>query len=797
MPRLAVPPPLPGLVPKREDARDLVIKVKYGGTLKRFNACVNGPHFDHNLAALRSKIASAFKFSLDVEFTLTYTDEDGDVVMLDDDNDLGDAAIRQKLNPLRINVELKSSRADAPQTKQQALNSISQMSTDLEDQSAQLKLAIDEALKFIPEQVPIVLAKLSHDLRSKAVSSTPSLTELLDWFAKLITPKSNMQSPNGSADGSSGSSNGRQQTMGKLNIKNESELMTVTASEPLDMQDSGSSKTLGLKGVLVEDIKAKVEHASGYPLVEEPLISTSSGGGKIDHKGCADAQSKGKSAISSAWPPFATIGHGTPTLHSAPAPNVAKVLRNEHFLSDHSYESFGPNGKTNCGFNSVFPPPPPFPHYPLQSLRAGRNINGGCYYPPCTYEYSPSKADKLSSVSPYKHYSEGICSFGSPYGDLSDKHKSTPQHTLHKCDGCGVTPIAGSRDKSNIKDDCELCRACFSRMGNETEYTQIDRPTLANRNLRDTNKLLECLFVKDVSVPDGTIMAPATPFTKIWRMHNNGSTMWPFGTQLVWVGGDLFACHSSVKLGISVDGFPIDQEIDIGVDFVAPAKPGSYISYWRLASPTGQMFGQQVWVLIQVEHPVQTSSNKQATINLNLPPMGSSTEWKPFFDTNVDPRDIMYQYPGSTISDNFECFSFYESTKPKESEFVPSDVSSVPTAFEPVQVPMTDGFTSSTGAETASMPAGLPAPEALPMPKPVIVRPSLPAPAPVTVTTAAPVAAAIAPVSVPSATSAAASMSTAPLPDAFITALEGKLLRKLKHMGFSRDDLNKEVLRRE
>ena len=38
---------------------------------------------------------------------LTYTDEDGDIVMLDDDDDLRDAALRQKLNPLRITVQLK------------------------------------------------------------------------------------------------------------------------------------------------------------------------------------------------------------------------------------------------------------------------------------------------------------------------------------------------------------------------------------------------------------------------------------------------------------------------------------------------------------------------------------------------------------------------------------------------------------------------------------------------------------------------------------------------------------------
>lgn len=53
---------------------------------------------------------------------------------------------------------------------------------------------------------------------------------------------------------------------------------------------------------------------------------------------------------------------------------------------------------------------------------------------------------------------------------------------------------------------------------------------------------------------------------------------------------------------IPADGVPVDGELDIAVDFVAPDLPGRYISYWRMASPTGQKFGQRVWVLIQVYH---------------------------------------------------------------------------------------------------------------------------------------------------------------------------------------------------
>jgi len=51
---------------------------------------------------------------------------------------------------------------------------------------------------------------------------------------------------------------------------------------------------------------------------------------------------------------------------------------------------------------------------------------------------------------------------------------------------------------------------------------------------------------------------------------------------------------------IPVNGFPIEKELDVAVDFTAPSRRGRYVSYWRMASPSGQKFGQRVWVLIQV-----------------------------------------------------------------------------------------------------------------------------------------------------------------------------------------------------
>lgn len=63
---------------------------------------------------------------------------------------------------------------------------------------------------------------------------------------------------------------------------------------------------------------------------------------------------------------------------------------------------------------------------------------------------------------------------------------------------------------------------------------------------------LDSIFTQDVTISDGTLMAPSTCFTKIWRMKNNGTVIWPRGTQLVWIGGDKLTDLFSVELVVGV-----------------------------------------------------------------------------------------------------------------------------------------------------------------------------------------------------------------------------------------------------
>lgn len=64
-------------------------------------------------------------------------------------------------------------------------------------------------------------------------------------------------------------------------------------------------------------------------------------------------------------------------------------------------------------------------------------------------------------------------------------------------------------------------------------------------------RLLDSCFIQDITIFDGTFMAPLTPFTKIWRLRNNGKVMWPEKTQLVWIGGDRLCKGFSFEVDVS------------------------------------------------------------------------------------------------------------------------------------------------------------------------------------------------------------------------------------------------------
>lgn len=87
-------------------------------------------------------------------------------------------------------------------------------------------------------------------------------------------------------------------------------------------------------------------------------------------------------------------------------------------------------------------------------------------------------------------------------------------------------------------------------------------------------------FVKDVTIPDNTLIAAGNRFVKTWRIRNDGTCTWgPDGFALVFTGGDQLGGPDQVPISTSVAP---GQTIDVSVSLVAPNRSGTYTSDWML-----------------------------------------------------------------------------------------------------------------------------------------------------------------------------------------------------------------------
>jgi hypothetical protein len=110
-------------------------------------------------------------------------------------------------------------------------------------------------------------------------------------------------------------------------------------------------------------------------------------------------------------------------------------------------------------------------------------------------------------------------------------------------------------------------------------------------------------FLADVTVPDGTTYAPATSFTKTWRLKNAGTCSWTTAFSLVFESGEQMGGPASVPMPRTVAP---GETVDISVNLTAPGTAGAYRGYWRFQDANGVRFGigtdstKSWWVDIRV-----------------------------------------------------------------------------------------------------------------------------------------------------------------------------------------------------
>ena len=108
---------------------------------------------------------------------------------------------------------------------------------------------------------------------------------------------------------------------------------------------------------------------------------------------------------------------------------------------------------------------------------------------------------------------------------------------------------------------------------------------------------LELSFVADVTIPDGTIMAPGTPFTKTWTVRNTGNRAWDSTFQLVFVSGD----RMNGPDGVSLPPLQPGQQDNIMLSLTAPETVGTVRSTWMAQDSQGKPFQYEMFALINVQ----------------------------------------------------------------------------------------------------------------------------------------------------------------------------------------------------
>jgi hypothetical protein len=104
-------------------------------------------------------------------------------------------------------------------------------------------------------------------------------------------------------------------------------------------------------------------------------------------------------------------------------------------------------------------------------------------------------------------------------------------------------------------------------------------------------------YVRDVTIPDNTVMTPGQTFTKTWLVSNTGTCAWESGFVFNVVGGEAMS-GASVTLNQTVDP---GRQYEFSVPMVAPADiTGEIKGTWQLSDANGNFFGDGVYVLIEI-----------------------------------------------------------------------------------------------------------------------------------------------------------------------------------------------------
>ncbi|KAL9659898.1 hypothetical protein QQ045_024708 [Rhodiola kirilowii] len=651
-------------------ASALVIKVKCGDTLRRFNTNVgeNGK-LELSMVQLRGKIRSLFSLNVNDDFTLTYIDTDGDTVTLVEDCDLDDV-VSQRLNPVRMLVTLKTGDEGGYLNVRSSMNTTPMESPRLQQSIENIQADIEQVVKTVPKQPPRgVLLKLTRDFATSA--SAPviahSASKIGESFASQGSQisahnESNVQKKASEGETCSGLSSsqsnknaeiGKQKLSDKLLKVNPKAMdfgvcrvpdLNIALSPPSRFAATMTASSVYSNNTEKGDTCSTLANEQSSNLDVNPFNECPFSGTQVDAMFQTPYKGNPSFHFRRNHNQFENVGEVFHTgircdecgVKPITGPRFKSKVRYNYDLCSLCYQKSGNEAEfvridnpsmhrhmkealrlmqKHAGHGHQFQThgfkPTASPHAPFTTQR----------FKPIASPHAPFTINpvpvvnqvKLDNPSMHRHMKEAL--------RLMQKHSGHG----HQFQTHGFKPIASPHAPFTTHG--------FKPIASPHAPFTINPVPVINQVKLDSR------FISDVNVMDRTVMAPSVRFTKIWRMQNTGNVGWPMGTQLVWAGGDKFSNALSVDLEIPAVGVPANSELDVAVDFVAPELPGEYVSYWRMASPSGHRFGHRVWVVIQVDDLVDPLSlgGSFHQLNLNMPPQSNGHDDPIGIDMNVEP----------------------------------------------------------------------------------------------------------------------------------------------------------------
>jgi hypothetical protein len=257
-------------------------------------------------------------------------------------------------------------------------------------------------------------------------------------------------------------------------------------------------------------------------------------------------------------------------------------------------------------------------------------------------------------------------------------------HVGVSCDGCGQAPIKGDRFKCSVCPDYDLCSSCETAQKHPDDHPMIkirvpkqrgrfgpghtpggmfggppfrgrcgrgpsgfpggfpagrpfgpcgpfpylmkafmtgqtgqpsettppaDKSTSQSdpKEEKETPSLAQ--FVKHVNFEEGHRVAPGQTIIKTWLVQNSGSNAWPAGTKLIFLRGDR-ELSLEEEFPLQVDLLEPTKTAEVSACLVAPEKPGRYTAYFGLADQDRTVFGPRLAVDVLVEATQESKDDK-------------------------------------------------------------------------------------------------------------------------------------------------------------------------------------------